>query len=92
VGGGLGHDHRDQVESVTGGAGGASAGHAVRASVRHRDTPYDALLLSGVPRHQARLRVGPAVEAVLASWRPGGEAGHPAEEGQARAADSRERR
>ncbi|MER7833235.1 DUF2293 domain-containing protein [Streptomyces sp. NPDC095602] len=65
---------------------------AVRASVRHRDTPYDALLLSGVPRHQARLRVGPAVEAVLASWRPGGEAGHPVEEGQARAAGSRERR
>ncbi|WP_262386801.1 DUF2293 domain-containing protein [Streptomyces sp. TRM49041] len=42
---------------------------AVRASVRHRDTAYDALLVSGVPRRQARIRVAPAVEAVLASWR-----------------------
>ncbi|MDT9681437.1 DUF2293 domain-containing protein [Streptomyces sp. TRM76323] len=42
---------------------------AVRASVRHRDTPYDALLTSGVPRRQARVRVAPAVEAVLAAWR-----------------------
>ncbi|MFJ3159518.1 DUF2293 domain-containing protein [Streptomyces kanasensis] len=42
---------------------------AVRASVRHRDTEYDALLAAGVPRRQARVRVAPAVEAVLASWR-----------------------
>ncbi|MGW4853863.1 DUF2293 domain-containing protein [Streptomyces sp. NPDC004288] len=49
---------------------------AVRASVRHVDTPYDTLLMQGVPRHQARARIGPAVEAVLRTWRgddgPGG--------------------
>ncbi|AOT58371.1 DUF2293 domain-containing protein [Streptomyces rubrolavendulae] len=80
---------------------------AVRASVRHRDTPYDALLADGVARRQARARVAPAIAAVLASWRPGGDAGHPAVDGgaghpaghragratgQARAADGRERR
>ncbi|MGW1881908.1 DUF2293 domain-containing protein [Streptomyces sp. NPDC001970] len=42
---------------------------AVRASVRHLDTPYDALLMQGVPRHEARERVGPAIAAVLAVWR-----------------------
>ncbi|WOX25035.1 DUF2293 domain-containing protein [Streptomyces solicathayae] len=42
---------------------------AVRASVRHVDTDYDALLMRGVPRHQARTRVAPAIEAVLRAWR-----------------------
>ncbi|MEU1280574.1 DUF2293 domain-containing protein [Streptomyces sp. NPDC005805] len=42
---------------------------AVRASVRHLDTPYDALLAAGVVRHRARARVADAVDAVLASWR-----------------------
>ncbi|MEU2433396.1 MULTISPECIES: DUF2293 domain-containing protein [unclassified Streptomyces] len=42
---------------------------AVRASVRHLDTPYDALLMQGVPRHEARARLAPAIEAVLAAWR-----------------------
>ncbi|MFE7777321.1 DUF2293 domain-containing protein [Streptomyces sp. NPDC057445] len=42
---------------------------AVRASVRHLDTPYDSLLMQGVPRHAARARVAPTIEAVLASWR-----------------------
>lgn len=42
---------------------------AVRAAVRHVDTDYDALLMSGVPRHQARTRVAPAIEAVLLAWR-----------------------
>ncbi|MFD7440289.1 DUF2293 domain-containing protein [Streptomyces sp. NPDC059909] len=42
---------------------------AVRASVRHLDTPYDALLMQGVPRHEARARVAPAIAAVLATWR-----------------------
>ncbi|MEU2184593.1 DUF2293 domain-containing protein, partial [Streptomyces thermolilacinus] len=66
---------------------------AVRASVRHRDTPYDALLLSGVPRYQARVRVAPAIEAVLVSWRPGRGDGRPEEPGagQARAEDRRDR-
>ncbi|ORT57662.1 DUF2293 domain-containing protein [Streptomyces sp. CB03238] len=43
---------------------------AVRASVRHLDTEYDALLMSGVPRRQARTRVAPVIESVLAAWRP----------------------
>ncbi|MFF8274661.1 DUF2293 domain-containing protein [Streptomyces lateritius] len=42
---------------------------AVRAAVRHVDTEYDALLMRGVPRHQARTRVAPAIEAVLRAWR-----------------------
>ncbi|MET9623227.1 MULTISPECIES: DUF2293 domain-containing protein [unclassified Streptomyces] len=41
---------------------------AVRASVRHVDTVYDTLLMRGVPRHQARARVAPAIEAVLRAW------------------------
>ncbi|MFF0476054.1 DUF2293 domain-containing protein [Streptomyces sp. NPDC004284] len=45
---------------------------AVRASVRHVDTPYDSLLMQGVPRHQARTRIAPAVEAVLRTWRQDG--------------------
>ncbi|GGY14091.1 DUF2293 domain-containing protein [Streptomyces tanashiensis] len=45
---------------------------AVRASVRHVDTPYDSLLMRGIPRHQARTRVAPAIEAVLLTWRRGG--------------------
>ncbi|MEV6250245.1 DUF2293 domain-containing protein [Streptomyces sp. NPDC051742] len=49
---------------------------AVRASVRHVDTPYDSLLMAGVPRHQARTRVAPAIEAVLRAWRRGGEDAH----------------
>ncbi|MGY3335669.1 hypothetical protein ACVW0K_001768 [Streptomyces filamentosus] len=42
---------------------------AVRASIRHVDTPYDSLLMRGVPRHQARTRVSPVIETVLRSWR-----------------------
>jgi hypothetical protein len=41
---------------------------AVRASVRHLDTEYDALLMSGVARHEARARVAAVIEGVLASW------------------------
>ena len=44
---------------------------AVVAGVRHVDTPYDQLLMSGVPRHEARRRIGAAVEAVLQGWRAG---------------------
>ncbi|MGW2201802.1 DUF2293 domain-containing protein [Streptomyces sp. NPDC001774] len=44
---------------------------AVRAAVRHVDTEYDSLLMRGVPRHQARTRVAPAIETVLRTWRPG---------------------
>jgi hypothetical protein len=44
---------------------------AVAASVRHRDTGYDALLMAGVPRGQARERVRAEVAAVLDRWRSG---------------------
>ncbi|WP_086741566.1 DUF2293 domain-containing protein [Streptomyces glaucescens] len=42
---------------------------AVVASVRHGDTPYDRLLMNGVPRHEARGRIAAAVETVLRGWR-----------------------
>ncbi|KUO22812.1 hypothetical protein AQJ91_02030 [Streptomyces dysideae] len=42
---------------------------AVVASVRHLDTPYDQLLMSGVPRHEARRRIAAVVEATLRGWR-----------------------
>jgi hypothetical protein len=44
---------------------------AVTASVRHEDTPYDELLMSGVPRAEARDRIGDRVDRVLARWRSG---------------------
>ncbi|WP_371679058.1 DUF2293 domain-containing protein [Streptomyces sp. NBC_01276] len=42
---------------------------AVRAAVRHADTEYDALLMSGVPRFAARARLAPLIDAVLDGWR-----------------------
>jgi hypothetical protein len=42
---------------------------AVVASVRHRDTPYDDLLMSGADRAEAREQVRPDVDRVLESWR-----------------------
>ncbi|MET8943419.1 DUF2293 domain-containing protein [Streptomyces sp. NPDC004542] len=45
---------------------------AVVASVRHLDTPYDRLLMSGVPRYEARRRIAAAVETVLGGWREAG--------------------
>jgi hypothetical protein len=44
---------------------------AVAASVRHVDTVYDELLMSGVDRDTARDRVGQRVEDVLSAWREG---------------------
>jgi hypothetical protein len=41
---------------------------AVVASVRHEDTDYDSLLMSGVPRDVARERIGPDIDRVLAAW------------------------
>ena len=41
---------------------------AVVASVRHQDTDYDALLMSGVPREEARDRIRPAIDRILAAW------------------------
>lgn len=44
---------------------------AVVAGVRHVDTPYDRLLMSGVPRYEARRRIAGAVETVLRTWEAG---------------------
>jgi hypothetical protein len=45
---------------------------AVVAHVRHRCTPYEALLRAGVGREAARDRVAASVSAVLGRWsRPG---------------------
>ena len=41
---------------------------AVVASVRHENTNYDFLLMSGVGRAEARDRTRPAVDQVLACW------------------------
>jgi hypothetical protein len=41
---------------------------AVAASVRHVDTHYDELLMSGVEREEARGQVGERVEDVLSGW------------------------
>jgi hypothetical protein len=42
---------------------------AVVASVRHRDTAYDDLLMSGMDRGDARERVRDDVARIVASWR-----------------------
>jgi hypothetical protein len=41
---------------------------AVAAAVRHMDTPYDELLMAGFDRLEARERVRPEVEQVIAGW------------------------
>ncbi|HEX4253852.1 MAG TPA: DUF2293 domain-containing protein [Streptosporangiaceae bacterium] len=41
---------------------------AVVASVRHEDTDYDDLLMSGVPRDVARDRIRAGIEQVLQAW------------------------
>jgi len=42
----------------------------VVASVRHEDTEYDSLLMSGVSRGDARDRIRAAVDRILAAWAP----------------------
>lgn len=44
---------------------------AIVASIRHQDTDYDALLMAGVPREQAREQVREKVGEVLDHWRRG---------------------
>ncbi len=44
---------------------------AVVASIRHIDTPYDQLLLSGAPRADARHQVVDQVQVILDSWSKG---------------------
>ncbi len=50
---------------------------ALVASVRHEDTKYDSLLMSGVSREAARDRVRPDIDRVLSGWaspsRPSGD-------------------
>jgi hypothetical protein len=41
---------------------------AVVASIRHEDTDYDDLLMSGVPREEARDRIRAAIDRILAAW------------------------
>ncbi len=41
---------------------------AVVASVRHMDTPYDRLIMSGVPRREARERIAEDVREVVRGW------------------------
>jgi hypothetical protein len=41
---------------------------AVVASIRHEDTDYDSLLMSGVSRPEARDLIRPAVDRILAWW------------------------
>ena len=42
---------------------------AVAAAVRHRHTPYDELLASGLERGDARRRIADQVERILSKWR-----------------------
>jgi hypothetical protein len=56
-------------------AGRAVDAHAVElavvASIRHRDTAYDELLMSGIDRADARERVRAELDTVLDRWRRG---------------------
>jgi hypothetical protein len=45
-----------------------AVGLAVVASIRHEDTDYDQLLMSGAARQDARTRIKPAIDRVLAAW------------------------
>jgi hypothetical protein len=42
---------------------------AVIASIRHEDTGYDALLMAGLGRNEARQRVRHEIDGVLTAWR-----------------------
>ncbi|MFD0888814.1 DUF2293 domain-containing protein, partial [Streptosporangium algeriense] len=57
---------------------------AVVASVRHLDTDYDRLLMSGVPRAEARRRIKADIDRVLTDWRSQtvGAAGHNGRHGE----------
>jgi hypothetical protein len=55
---------RQLAASVNHGGGPAAAA----ASIRHEDTSYDRLLMSGVPRADARARVRDEVHSILEKW------------------------
>ncbi|WP_424185169.1 DUF2293 domain-containing protein [Actinokineospora sp. G85] len=42
---------------------------AVVAAIRHEETDYDAMLMAGVPRAEARERIRDEIDRVLARWR-----------------------
>jgi hypothetical protein len=42
---------------------------AVIASIRHEDTEYDELLMSGVDREDARAQIRTKIDSVLDRWR-----------------------
>lgn len=48
---------------------GQAVSMAVRAAVRHTDTEYDALLMAGVHRFEARARLAARIDAILDGWR-----------------------
>jgi hypothetical protein len=63
---------------------------AVVASIRHEDTDYDELLMAGTARADARTRIKPAIDRVLAAWSTGDAPGPgPERDGQDHAADQR---
>lgn len=45
---------------------------AVLASIRHEDTVYDDLLMSGVGREEARAQVRPVIDGILTAWSKAG--------------------
>jgi len=47
---------------------GAAVGITMQSVLRHRMTDYDQLLLTGVDREEARRRVQPKINAMLAQW------------------------
>lgn len=47
---------------------GAAVGATMQGIMRHTMTDYDALLLAGVDRLEARKRVQPRVNSLLATW------------------------
>jgi hypothetical protein len=54
---------------------------AVMASVPHRFTNYDELLLGGYDRYEARAMVRPEVDALLENWSTGRRSGEPPQRG-----------
>lgn len=48
---------------------GMAVGITMQTTLRHTMTDYDQLLLCGVDRQEARRRVQPKVNAVIAGWR-----------------------
>ena len=63
---------------------------AVVASIRHEDTDYDELLMTGTARADAKTRIKPAIDRVLAAWSTGDAPGPgPERDGQDHAADQR---